>query len=142
MSSLFLRAAATWLPAATVAVLLTGLVYVVGQQNLRTGANDPAQLADGAVARLDAGAALRTWCRPAPWTWPEPGGLHDRDNGSGAVLAGNAVLDGVPPAIPTGIFETARGGVTDTVTWQPRSGVRIAQATVGWRGGASPSGAP
>jgi hypothetical protein len=138
MSTPIRRAAAIWLALATLATLLVGLVYVVGQQGLRLGANDPQlQLADQAAAALDAGSA------PADVL---PGGEVDLarslaafaivTDASGATVASNAVLDGGTPDVPAGILETARGGTTDTVTWQPREGVRIAQVTVGWRGGA------
>jgi hypothetical protein len=138
MNSLVGRAAVVWLPVAAAAVLLTGLVYVVAQQDLRMAANDPQlQLAQDAAAALDAGAAAEGVV---------PSGEIDIatslavftivTDASGAILAGNAMLDGTPPKVPAGVLRTARDGQNDLVTWQPRDGVRIAQVTVGWRGGA------
>jgi hypothetical protein len=53
----------------------------------------------------------------------------------GAVLVTDGVLDGHDPIPPAGVLEGARQHPPDTVTWQPRSGVRIAQVSVPWRGG-------
>ena len=138
MHPLLKRAVIAWLPVATLAVLFAGLLYVVAQQALRTGANDPQiQLAQDAAAALDAGAV------PSDVV---PAGDIDIarslavftivTDGSGAILAGNATLDGSPPTVPSGILHAARAGATDKVTWQPRDGVRVAQATIGWQGGA------
>jgi hypothetical protein len=52
------------------------------------------------------------------------------------VLASDVTLDGGQPVPPNGVMIAARPGSPNTVTWQPRDGVRIASVTVAWSGGA------
>ena len=52
-----------------------------------------------------------------------------------AVLASGAQLDGTAPVPPPGVLATAIQTGTDRVTWQPRSGVRIATVVLRWTGG-------
>lgn len=132
------RAAAIFLPVAVLATVLSGLVYLEAQQNLRSGANDPQyQLAEDAAARLDAGAA--------PSSVVDAANPVDLAVGLGAfvivfdashtVVATNATLDGGSPAPPRAVLDAAGPGAPSAVTWQPRAGVRIAAVTVAWRGG-------
>ncbi len=131
------RAIAIFLPCAVLATALCGLVYVVAQQDLRTGANAPQQqIAEDTAAKLDAGAdpvsvvgatsldisrSLATFLV-----------VHDV---AGAVLATDGTLDGSAPRVPRGVLDSARATGRDAVTWQPRPGVRIATVTVPWTGG-------
>jgi hypothetical protein len=132
------RAAAFFVPVAVLATVACGLVYVEVQQELRAGANDPQyQLAEDAAARLDAGTA--------------PASLVDAAqnvdlasslapfvivfDSSHAVIATNATLDGGSPAPPHGVLDAARPGSPSAVTWQPRSGLRLATVTATWKGG-------
>lgn len=131
------RALAFFFPVAALATLACVLVYAAVQQDLRSGANDPQfQLAEDAAAALDAGAAPSTLVAGtkvdlsrslAPFLV-----IFDV---SGAVLATDGVLDGHDPVPPQGVLESARLDPPDTVTWQPREGVRIAQVSVRWQGG-------
>lgn len=131
-----------FVPLAVLATCLAGLVYVVVQQDLRTGANDPQQqLAEDAAAKLNAGAApasLVTGAKVdlaaslAPFLV-----IYDP---AGSVLATNGQLDGAPPLIPKGVLDDARANGVDAVTWQPRSGVRMATVTVPWTGGSVMAG--
>jgi hypothetical protein len=137
-STVAARAAAVFLPVAVLLTVACGLVYVEVQQDLRSGADDPQyQLAQDAVARLDAGAAqasvvdgTRTVdlaASLAPFVI-----VFDSSH---AVIASNAVLDGGSPAPPHGVLDAARPGSPSAVTWQPRGGIRIATVTVAWKGG-------
>ncbi len=141
MSALSRRALAFFLPAAALATLTCGLVYAEVQQSLRSGANDPQyQLATDAAARLDAGASPASVVGPskvdlatglAPFVI-----VFDRNH---SILATNGTLDGGRPAPPDGVLDAASSG-PDTVTWQPRAGVRIAAVAVAWNGGTVVSG--
>jgi hypothetical protein len=132
------RSIALFLPVAALATALCGLVYLVGQQALRSAADDPQiQLVEDAAARLDAGAApsevvgstiVDIATSLAPFVV-----VYDR---AGAVLASDGRLDQTPPRVPIGVLEAARATGRDKVTWQPREGVRIATVTVPWRDGA------
>jgi len=131
------RALAFWIPAAVLATLACGLIYVVGQQGLRTAANDPQiQLAEDAATALDAGASpasvvgaatVDTSTSLAPFVV-----VYDP---AGTVLASDGRLDGAAPVPPIGVLRHARSDPPNLVTWQPRSGLRFATATVPWSGG-------
>jgi hypothetical protein len=132
------RALALFLPLAVLATLSCGLVYLEVQQGLRGGANDPQyRLAEDAAERLDAGAA--------PASVVDAAASVDLAtslavfvivfDSNHAVLATNASLDGGSPAPPGGVLEAARPGCPRAVTWQPRSGVRVAAVTTAWKGG-------
>ena len=132
------RAALAWLPVAVLAVALVVLVYGVAQQGLRMGGDQPQlQVAEDAAAALDAGTAPSAVVPGTPVDIASSLGLFMVvTDGSGAVVAGNGQLDGAVVAPPAGVLRAARDGAEDRVTWQPRAGVRIAQVTVGWAGGA------
>ena len=131
------RALALFLPVAVLACLAAGLVYAAVQHVQRTDANDPqVEMAEDAAVALDAGAAPSSMVGTqridiarslAPFL-----AVYDT---VGTVLATDGVLDGRAPVPPSGVLETARGSGRDVITWQPRSGVRIAIAVIPWRGG-------
>ena len=54
---------------------------------------------------------------------------------AGSVVATDGELDGHDPVPPRGVLEAARAGAPNVVTWQPRSGVRVATVTTRWQGG-------
>lgn len=127
-----------WLPLAVVATVLAGTAFAIGQQILRTGANDPqVQLAEDAAAQLQAGAnpadvlpSAQTDLATslAPWLI-----VYGPDR---KPLAGSAQLDGKLAEYPTSVFDNApAGGRRDEVTWQPRAGVRAASVVLGFKGG-------
>ena len=106
----FRRSIALFLPVAALASALCGLVYVVGQQELRSAADDPQiQLVEDAAARLDAGAMPSEVVGPtvadiatslAPFVV-----VYDR---AGTVLASDGSLDQALPRVPMGVLESAR----------------------------------
>jgi hypothetical protein len=134
--------AAIFLPLAVLVTCLCVLIYVVVQQDLRTGANDPQQqLAEDAAAQLDRGAtpssvmsglAVDLGASLAPFVVVY--------GPSGAVLATSGQLDGQPPMIPAGVLAAAHANGIDKVTWQPQPGVRIATVSVPWDGGTVSAG--
>jgi hypothetical protein len=130
-------AAALFLPLAVAATLLSGLVAVVAQQALRTGADSPQLgLAEDAARALDAGSM------PAAVTGPVSVDIGRSlvpflavfDDG-GHTLSTSGRLDGADPAPPIGVLEHAAAGAPNRVTWQPRDGLRLATVTVRWSGG-------
>jgi hypothetical protein len=134
---LLLRALVLFLPMAFVVTFSCALAYGVEQQALRSGANSPQlQMARDAAAALDAGAPPSDVVGSA--TVDVASSLAPFlvvVDASGAVLATDGVLDGHDPIPPAGVLEDARLDPPDTVTWQPRAGVRIAQVSVPWQGG-------
>jgi hypothetical protein len=120
-----------------------GMIYLVGQQGLRTAANDPqVQLAEDASARLDGGAtpaSVTTASLPVDIATSLAPFIVVQDS-SGGVLSTTGRLDGADPKIPKGVLDTARAAGRDIVTWQPQPGVRVATVTVPWTGGTVTAG--
>ncbi len=126
-----------FLPLAFLSTALAGLVYIVAQQDGRSQANSPqVQLAEDAASRLDAGG------RPQDQVGAEPVDIARSlapfvvvYGSAGTILATDGLLDGQPPVVPAGVLAGAHATGRDTVTWQPRPGVRIATVSVPWSGG-------
>ena len=138
----FRRAVALFLPSMVVATGLSGLVYAVVQQDLRSGANDPQeQLARDAAIRLDDGASPATVVGSTTVDIASSLAPFIVVYSSTAnVLATDGVLDGKAPMLPTGVLDSATRTGRDAVTWQPREGVRVATVTIPWSGGTVTSG--
>jgi hypothetical protein len=120
---------------AVIVTLVALMSYVVGQQVLRSTANDPQiQMAHDATFRLAAGADLHI------------GGVDLVDpsrslapflivyDAGGRPISSSAVLDGRTPVPPAGVFSYTQAHHEERVTWQPRPGVRIAAVVVPFGG--------
>jgi len=125
-----------WLPLVVVIVLLCGLVYLTVQQSLRMGANDPQiQMAEDAATTLAAGG---TPVSILPTTQLDisnslaPFLVVYSD--AGEPLASSGLLNGAAPLLPAGIFDYTRLKGEDRVSWQPKSGVRVAAVVVAYGG--------
>ena len=137
MQSVLGRSLRRWIPFAVSITVITGLVDVEVQQDLRQSANDPQiQMAEDTAARLAAGAdatvtvpmaTVDIASSLAPFLI-----VYDSDD---HVVASSAMLDGVTPHLPEGVLEFARERGEDRVTWEPREGVRIATVVVPYRNG-------
>jgi hypothetical protein len=123
--------------AIVIVTILTGLIYVNVQQVYRSNANDPQiQLANEINSNLNAGRSIER-------LWPDSidlqtslsvfAALYDEH---GQPLKASALLDGKIPQLPPGVFDFAKNQGEDRVTWQPRSGVRMALVVI--RGNFSP----
>jgi len=125
-----------WLPLVVVIVLLCGLVYLTVQQSLRMGANDPQiQMAEDAATTLAAGG---TPVSILPTTQLDisnslaPFLVVYSD--AGEPLASSGLLNGAAPLLPAGVFDYTRLKGEDRVSWQPKSGVRVAAVVVAYGG--------
>ena len=127
LAARLLRGFTSWLPLAVALTVACGLVYVAGQHQFRSSANDPAiQLAEDGVAALAAGGqpvfpstqVVELTQSVAPFVI-----VFDE---SGKVQRGTAVLDGSTPVPPEGVFTYARANGEDRFTWQPEQAVRLA----------------
>ena len=117
-----------YLPLALVITALCGLAYLLSQQTLRLGANEPqVQIAQDTAARLSAGeapaavvpaATLDVGRSLAPFII-----VYDDQ---GTVLAATGQLHGQPPALPAGVLDYVRQHGEDRISWQPEPGVRFA----------------
>ena len=144
MRKLVSRAFVLWLPLVVALTGVFGFIYIAVQQNYRQSVNDPQiQMAEDDALRLAQGE------QPASLV---PRGISPIDlrtslatwiavyNSSGMPLESSAVLDGAPPRLPSGLFDTntwvphkiwqAPSGVETRVTWQPRPDIRQAVVLV------------
>jgi hypothetical protein len=136
------RAIALFLPAAAALTMAAGLTYLALQLDLRIGANDvPQQLAEDGARALEAGtdptAVVGAARVPLENSLAPFVAIFDA---GGKVLASNGSLDGKSPAPPIGVLQAANASGRDAVTWQPRSGVRVALVVLPWRGGTIAAG--
>lgn len=126
-----------WLLASLVIVtVLFGTIYVTVQQTYRQNANDPQiEIAEGITGAISAGQDPLQILPPQKIDLAKSLSVFVVifDN-SGKVLASTASLDGKEPTPPPSVLEAARNR-QNRVTWQPRSGVRIASVTQHYRSG-------
>ncbi|MGH7175447.1 MAG: hypothetical protein ACREGR_03770 [Minisyncoccia bacterium] len=140
---LFPRAFSYWLPLVIATSGLFLFAYWAVQQEYRITFNDPQiQMAEDAATALDASAtpaeiipqnvpAVDIRASLAPWL-----AIY---NAEGTPLAASGELEGAPPTLPVGVFDTstwhayAEEGFAyalpsgeDRFTWQPRTDVRQA----------------
>ena len=118
----------TWLPLAVVVTALVGVSYIIAQQMLRLGGNEPQiQLAQDSATRLAAGekpavvapaGTLDVGASLAPFTI-----VYD-DQGN--ILAATGQLHGQPPSLPGGVLDYVRQNGEDRISWQPEPGTRYA----------------
>jgi hypothetical protein len=106
--------------------VVVAFAYVGIQQNYRQSANDPQiQDVEDVITALNAGQQLNL----------QPDGtdlanslstfiaLYDK---TGKVSSSNAVLNGNPPQVPSGVFSYVDKHGEDRLTWQPQKGIREA----------------
>jgi len=122
----------SWLPMAFIITAMCAVVYLVVQQVLRQGANDPQiQMAEDAATILAAGGSAESVL---------PAGKIELTrsvapfivvfNESGNPIASSALLNGEMPILPAGVFDYVRQHGEDRITWQPQPGVRMATVVV------------
>lgn len=112
--------------------LVYGVIYVVAQQDLRLGANDPQiQLAEDSAAALSANNSTVVYTAAtkvdiakslAPFMM-----IYDNNQ---QLVSSSAVLDGSTPVLPPGVLMNTTAAHQNRVTWQPRGGVRVAAVVV------------
>ena len=127
-----LKILAAWLPLALVVTAFCALAYLIVQQALRQGANDPQiQMAEDAAKALDSGARIGSVVPNEKVEFSQSLApflvVYDE---AGKAVAGSGVLDGELPDYPIGALEAAKSSGENRVTWQPRPGVRIASVAV------------
>lgn len=101
---------------------------VIPQQVLRLGANDPqVEITGNLKTQLEHGV------NPSPLVSKDIVDMNESlspftmaFDEEGHLLASSAVLHGVSPTPPAGVFDAVRQRGEERVTWQPQRGVRIA----------------
>ncbi len=112
----------------TLTTFVAGTGYLISQQVLRMSASDPQiQLSEDGAQRLSAGeiAAEIIPQRKVDMSSSLAPFVIVYDD-SGKPIASSADLNGLIPSPPHGVFDFVRANRQETVTWQPRPGVRIA----------------
>ena len=102
--------------------------YIVMQQTIRRAANQPQQqMADDAVRKYTTYDRVSSTCSPSctdlgtslqPFTIAYDENLR--------IINSDAILNNAIPTPPPGVFENARRFGSNTLTWQPQPGVRLA----------------
>ncbi|UWZ86642.1 hypothetical protein [Occallatibacter riparius] len=119
---------------AGISSVLALALYLIPQQVLRNGANDPqVELATNLAARLELQGITAGLQQGA---MDSKGGLVDMTRSlspflivyddQGRALSSNAQLNGQIPVPPKGIFDYVRTHGEERVTWRPADGVRVA----------------
>ena len=141
-SNLLRWAVAFWLPAAVAVSVAAGAAYGVGQNVVRSAANDPQlQLAQEAAGELSAGAqAASVATGPRVDLATSLAVETTVVDHAGTILAATGYLDGIAVRPPLGALAAATSEEPRVVTWQPRRGVRMAAVIVPYAG-SSGSGA-
>ena len=128
---------------ATIIVVLTivfGTTYAVSHQILRQGADDPqiqmaydtaAALGRGASAAAIIGSSRQTDLKESLATFTI---IYDDQN---RVLASSAAINGLPPSLPSGVFNYVKNHNEDRFTWAPQKDVRLAAVMVRVQGRAT-----
>lgn len=139
-AGLAMLALLVWLPVAVAVTVGIGAAYGIGQQVLRSGANDPqTQIAEDTAARLTDGTSPRAVVAgPTVDLARSLATSVTVLDAAGHVVESTAMLNGRVPLPPVGALRVAEGGVTNTFTWQPQPGVRQAAVVVPYR---TPAGA-
>jgi hypothetical protein len=130
MKKVFCKVFEVWLPLAIITIILSGLAYVLIQQNYRASANDPQiQIAGDVAEAINAGAATPDQIAPAQGSTDLAKSLatfviiYGED---GKAIGSTAVLDGKTPEIPKSALDASKSKGINKITWQPKDGVREA----------------
>jgi hypothetical protein len=121
-----------WIPLAIVIIALSGMLYLIPQQILRQGANDPQiQQAEDAAAALAKGANPKTVVPQATIDIAQSmAPFRMVLDESGRPLTWSGELHGLPPTLPDGVIDYVKHHGEDRITWQPEAGVRLAAVIV------------
>ena len=124
-----------WFLLVITASCVLGVVYLVVQQEMRQSANDPQiQIAQDTAKTLDSHRQI-TFSQASIDISESISPFIMTFNENGALQGSEAVLDGVAPIVPSGVFASAKQLGEDRLTWQPKNGVRIAAVVVPYGNG-------
>lgn len=127
---IFQEALFSWLPLAVAIIIMSGLVYVVAQQNYRLTANDPQiQIAQDIAAALNKGDVQADAIVPPTPTTEMTNSLSTFVaiySATGTPIGSSAAIDGKLPTIAEKILVAAKKSGESRITWQPKPNLRIA----------------
>ncbi len=120
----------SWLPLAVGIVIVSGLIYMVGQQTYRQTANDPQiQIAQDIATALNKGDAQADAIVPPTPTAEMSPSLSTFVvifNATGTPIGASAGLNGQLPTVPEKMLLATLKTGENRVTWEPEKGLRIA----------------
>ena len=129
-----------WVPLGAAIIMLSGTAYLATQQNYRLSANDPqSQIAEDIASAIKQGTPPDSIV-PATGTTDIANSLSAFVliyDGSGKQIGSSAILDGKNPEFPTSVFDSVKKSGEEAVTWQPKSGVRMATVVTHYNSTAS-----
>ena len=127
-----------WIPLAVTITCLSGLIYLVVQQDIRISANDPQiQIAQDLANQLSAGQNPLALIPPTKTDISKSLANYIMlFNKNGKLIGSSALLDGKAPIVPQGVFVAVKKiqGNETRFTWQPKAGVRSAVVLVYYNG--------
>jgi hypothetical protein len=125
-----------WVLLAIVTTALCGLIYLVIQQDIRIGANDPQiQIAEDVARQISTGENPLDFIPPIKVEISKSlANYIIIFDDKGKIIGSSAVLDGKLPVIPTEIFTSTKNLGEARFTWQPRAGVRSAVVVTYYKG--------
>lgn len=117
-----------WLLLAVVTICLCGLVFLVIQQDIRIGANDPQiQIAEDVSRQISLGQNPIDFLPPIKVELSRSLANYIMlFDDKGKLIASSAMLDGKTPILPSGVLASAKQKGEVRFTWQPKSNVRSA----------------
>jgi hypothetical protein len=115
-----------WIPLAIVTTGLCGLIYLVIQQDIRIGANDPQiQISEDVARQISMGENPLSFIPPIKVEISQSlANYIIIFDAKGNIIGSSAVLDGKEPILPAGVFTSAKNSGETRFTWQPRAGAR------------------
>jgi len=120
-----------YLAAAAIVTIIMGVVYVAVQQNYRSGANDPQlQIARDMKDRLERGVSVQRYIDDSISLDKSLGVFATLYDVKAQPIQSSGFLDGKFPRLPAGVFDFATLHGEESVTWQPRPGVRMATVVI------------
>ncbi|HTS43900.1 MAG TPA: hypothetical protein VMH01_05850 [Puia sp.] len=116
-----------YLAAGFIVTIMLGVLYASVQQTYRSGANDPQlQIARDIHASLARGVSVNKYLSDTIDLEKSLSAFATLCDSKGQPIQSSGFLNGQFPRLPVGVFEFAKAHGEDVLTWQPRSGVRMA----------------
>jgi hypothetical protein len=116
---------------AVVTTAIFGAIYVVAQQIERQDANDsPSRLASQIVSELNSGGTSTLDSGPRIDLTTSLAEFYVVYDETDTAISGTGYVGSDLATLPAGVIDAARASGEDTVSWQPRPGLRFATVAV------------
>ena len=111
--------------------VIFGVIYATVQQSYRTTANDPQiQIARDINARIHQGKPVESFLTDTIDITHSLSTFAALYEANGKPIRSSGYLDRKMPELPAGVFDFAKTQGEHEITWQPRSGVRMAMVVI------------